>query len=51
MAFELSLLQAFFLLLQDYYFSGVVINNDFGVHVACLQLHAPLILVSLSEQA
>lgn len=40
-----------FLQLQDYYCSSVVINNGLGVCVACLQLHAPLILVSPSEQA
>lgn len=40
-----------FLLLQGEYCSGVVINNDLGVYVARLQLHAPLILVLPSEQA
>lgn len=40
-----------FLRLQDYYCSSVVINNDLGVYIACLQLNAPLILVLPFEQA
>ena len=40
-----------FLPVQDCNCSGVVINNDLGVYVACLLLHAPLIPVLPSEQA